>query len=380
MFKKNIFLGDPQIISPYGIGAQVLCEKILMNVEAYREIETKILGDDFPISKMGIIDRNYIQDSKYLYDSENFLNFLLQNSHVKNKSTIDAVFVLFKNGSAIEYKIDLKDLPMPDLESIARVLKENNICIPDNKIFLIDNTCVTGASLITFAAQGIELGKWKRALLVTIDLIEMREMYSLYMLGALNTKTNGVVMPFDSNRNGFIKSESLSLCIIDSEENNFENGPLSKIHSFSHENEAYRITESNEDALAIIRVMNNAASLGQLKLTDINLIKAHGTGTWINDLVEAKAIKNLFGNSTPVVSLKGHLGHTMDASGLVENLILGYFIKHFKQVPFTKNCSDLIEEIHLIKKDPISSNNIEFYLSNSFGFGGQNLSIVFQRN
>jgi 3-oxoacyl-[acyl-carrier-protein] synthase-1 len=377
MFEKQIYIGDAHIVSPYGIGCEINVESYLNGSLAYSNLKENLLGSDFPIKKAGIIDRDLIRDSSYDFKAEAYLNFLFNSSSISKNDKFDAIIFQFKNGSYLESILKNK-IPKTDYSSAYDVLGFNKIKVDKSEIYIIDNTCVTGASLISIASQGIEIGKWNRVLVAAVDLLESRELFSLYRLGAINNNADAVVAPFDDRRKGFIKTESLSLCVLDKNKNNFSSPAILKIKSFCHLNEAYRITESAENSIVAENVMKQAIEKSKIGLSNIGFVKAHGTGTWMNDLSEGKALNKVFPNKIHVTSLKGNLGHTTDASGLIENLLLGHMLKANNVIPQTGNYQSSALQINLVK-DLKYANDVEFFLANSFGFGGNNHSIVFER-
>jgi 3-oxoacyl-[acyl-carrier-protein] synthase II len=146
--------------------------------------------------------------------------------------------------------------------------------------------------------------------------------------------------------------------------------------SFGQTSDAYRLTDGRDDAKYVIRAIELAITNSGLSKDQLAFVKAHGTSTVLNDRHEAMAIESVFEkNNIPVTSLKGHLGHTTDASGLIENLIAASFLKTGWILP-TKNCFDSSEfNINIVKINPIQTSS-RYFLSNSIGFGGYNSSAI----
>ena len=121
--------------------------------------------------------------------------------------------------------------------------------------------------------------------------------------------------------------------------------------------------------------MKRALRDAGLNNTDINYINAHGTGTPLGDIAESSAISRVFGKHTPVSSIKGSLGHCIAAAGAIEAVVcIAALQKQFLPGTFGLEEEENFE-INVLKNAKLIS--ISYTLSNSFGFGGQNSSLIF---
>jgi 3-oxoacyl-[acyl-carrier-protein] synthase II len=300
------------------------------------------------------------------------------------KTKIDAIFLLYKNINCHEFPLANNTgssfFDKSDQDSAHKIFSNNNILINKNQIHIIDNTCTTGLTLLTYASQGITAGLWKNVIVCTIDLIDPFVIYLLNALGALAQPGNDPSKssrPFDVDRNGFVKTESGTIAIVSNNLTSLGDTALMKLVSFSQTNDAFRLTDGRDDCHYIKLAMQTAFDNSHLAAKDLAFIKTHGTGTKLNDRHEAKAIHDIFGDlNIPITSLKGHLGHTTDASGLIENLIAGYALKSGIILP-TKNCDKPEFELNIVKNNFLTT-TLKFFQSNSFGFGGNNASAIFE--
>lgn len=383
------YVGNAKYLTPFGWGEESNLESILDGKIAYSDLSLKQkYGDDFPVGSAGFIPDSFFYQKKeqqtridYIFDR--LLKSMIQG---KNKNIkYDNIFIYYKNVELFLRKTQLgacEFIYKTNEQTVQEILKSNGIEIELENIYIIDNTCATGLTLLGFASQGIFQGLWSNSLVCSIDLIESHKIYMLDRLGALSRHEKNLLAmsrPFDERRNGFIKTESASIAVVSSDNSVFGDECLMKIRSFSQNNDGYKLTDGRDDALYIKEAMANALKNAELTGKDLAFIKAHGTATKLNDEHEAKAISELFPDlykEIPITSLKGHLGHTTDASGLIENLIAADALKKGIILP-TKNCEQLAFDLNIVR-NPMREVKSKFFLSNSFGFGGNNASAVFE--
>lgn len=370
MFTKKIHIGLPCLITPYGRGMDCNFQSILEDKIAYSSFPKSLYGEDFPLKSAGFISSDYYNNCNGSR-SERLLHLLLEDflkQYGKNPP-IDACILLYKNLNCYE---PIPHEVLTDQESVQKIFRQNNIHLSLNDIHIIDNTCTTGLTLMTYAAQGIETGLWKNVFVCAIDLIDPFVTYLLNSLGALGEESR----PFDKDRQGFVKTESASCALITSDPRILHDQPLMNLLSFHQSNDAYRLTDGRDDCLFIAESMQVALKKSGLTEEKLAFIKAHGTGTQLNDLHEAEAIIKSFSRvQIPVTSLKGHLGHTTDASGLVENLLAAFALKK-GIILKTAGCENNDSRLNILTKNLLPDSN--YFLSNSFGFGGNNISAVFE--
>lgn len=187
--------------------------------------------------------------------------------------------------------------------------------------------------------------------------------------------------PFDRTRDGFVMGEGAGLVILEELEHAKKRGAkiLAEIVGFGSTADAFRITDIHEDGRGGTAAMRAALTDAGLKPQDIHYINAHGTGTQENDKIESLAIRHVLGEyamKIPVSSTKSMMGHLIAAAGAVELITCVLTIRD-KIIPPTINYSqpdpncDLDYVPNQARKAPVS-----VAVSNSFGFGGQNDSII----
>lgn len=183
--------------------------------------------------------------------------------------------------------------------------------------------------------------------------------------------------PFDKARNGFILGDGACAFIVERKRDAVARGAkiLAEIASFGAYTEADHPTDPDENAHGAMNTMTQAISRAGITANDISYVNAHATSTPVGDAAEALAISNIFGNRVPVSSNKGHIGHTMAASGLLETAYSILAMQH-STVPHTGHLRDpLRDDVDFVMHKP-RSHEIKYVLKNSFGFSGRCVSMI----
>jgi 3-oxoacyl-[acyl-carrier-protein] synthase II len=189
--------------------------------------------------------------------------------------------------------------------------------------------------------------------------------------------------PWDKDRDGFVIGEGAGILVLEELEFAQRRGAkiLSEIVGYGMSADAYHITQPAEDGEGGWRVMTNAIKDAGLKPEDIQYVNAHGTSTPIGDVLETKAIKRTFGDKTkiPVSSTKSMTGHLLGGAGGLEAGITILALRD-QILPPTINMNEPDPECDLDYVPNVSRKApMTYALSNSFGFGGTNGSLIFKR-
>lgn len=206
-------------------------------------------------------------------------------------------------------------------------------------------------------------------------------------LTALSTRNDSCLTasrPFDRTRDGFVLGEGAGILILEEYEHaKARNAPmLAEITGYGSTADAFRITDIHEDGRGGIAAMRLALADAGIRPGDIHYISAHGTGTEENDKIESKAIQSVFGElapKVPVSSVKSMLGHLIAAAGAVELITCVLAIRD-GILPPTMNYSTPDPNCPLdYVPNKARKAEVKTALSNSFGFGGQNDTLVVTR-
>ena len=203
-------------------------------------------------------------------------------------------------------------------------------------------------------------------------------------LSTRNDEPEKASRPFDRGRDGFVLGEGCGVMILESEESALRRGRhiYGEVLGGGMNCDAHHITAPREDGSGVIRCMELAIENSGIKKEDIDYINAHGTSTQLGDHVEQFAIRKVFGDHSKnlkVNSTKSMIGHLLGSAGSVEGIIALKSLSEGYVHP-TINLEDLDESYNL---DFVANHGVEYdfehALSNSFGFGGHNCSIVFKK-
>ena len=228
--------------------------------------------------------------------------------------------------------------------------------------------CTSSANALGYALEVITKGIYKNVLVLGVDQLSQTTVGGFLSLGVLSSEP---CKPFDTNRDGMNVSEAIACLLVQTEPN--ENSI--EICGVGYSSDAYHMTHPHPDGLGAKRAMEKAIFKAKITTENINYINAHGTGTSANDSAEAKAIESLFGNITYVTSTKSITGHTLGAAGALEAIICKLIINN-QTIPTSTNLNDAENKNINLSTQNISK-EINYVISNSFAFGGNNCSLVF---
>jgi 3-oxoacyl-[acyl-carrier-protein] synthase II len=190
--------------------------------------------------------------------------------------------------------------------------------------------------------------------------------------------------PFDRDRDGFVMGEGGAVLVLEELTRARARGAhiYAEVVGFGNSNDAYHMTAPRPDGTQAARSMRRALADGHVAPTDIGYVNAHGSSTPLNDPTETLAVKQVFGDHArrlQVSSTKGYYGHALGASGAFEAAICALALER-RWLPPTVNLEQPDDQCDLdyIPREGRAA-DVEYALSNSFGFGGINAALVFRR-
>ena len=243
-----------------------------------------------------------------------------------------------------------------------------------HNVTTISTACSSSANSIMLGARLIKNNRIQRAVVGGSDSLTRFALNGFFALEILSVTG---CRPFDKNRNGLTIGEGAAVLILESEEAADPARIICEITGYANANEAFHATASSADGLGAYLAMSGALATASLNPGDISYINAHGTGTEINDLSEGRAIEKIYGTAIPPVSsTKAFTGHTLGAAGAVEAVFSVLALQNQVLLPGL-NFSSPMEELNFQPVTKPSPAHINHVMSNSFGFGGNNTSLIF---
>jgi 3-oxoacyl-[acyl-carrier-protein] synthase II len=203
-------------------------------------------------------------------------------------------------------------------------------------------------------------------------------------LSTRNADPTRASRPFDRDRDGFILAEGAGILILEAEELARRRGAriYAELVGYGMSADGWHITAPDEEGRGAVRAMNACLKDARLNPEAVQYINAHGTSTQLGDLAETRAMKQVFGSHAPklqISSTKSQLGHTLGASGGVELVISALAIQH-GVLPPTINLDHPGEGCDLDYIPNVAREaRVDTVMSNSFGFGGHNASLLIRR-
>ncbi len=245
----------------------------------------------------------------------------------------------------------------------------------------VTTACAAGTHAIGNAARMVASGRSTvavagraEAVLVQIAESGFRNMTAL--------SSSEFSRPFDVDRDGFVMGEGAGVMVLEEWEHAHARGAtiLAEVIGAASTADAYHITAPDPQGSGAIRCMRLALADAGVGAADVSHINAHGTSTPLNDLAESMAMRQVFADAVPAVtSIKGHLGHSLAAAGALEGVVSVLSLVN-QSIPPTAGTTVIDPEIGLdVVLGEARRAELDVVLSNSFGFGGHNGSVVFRR-
>jgi 3-oxoacyl-[acyl-carrier-protein] synthase II len=252
----------------------------------------------------------------------------------------------------------------------------------------LSTACASGASAIQLGVEAIRRGEADTALCVATDgSVNPEALIRFSLLSALSTNNDppqAAARPFSKNRDGFVMAEGAGALVLESYEAAMARGAkiLGIVAGCGELADSFHRTRSSPDGKPIIGCVRNALSDAGIAPDQIDYINAHGTGTPENDKMEYLGISTVFGERTshvPVSSNKSMVGHTLSAAGAVEAVFSLLTLEH-QRIPPTINYDVPDPTIPFdVVPNKARDARVTAVMSNSFGFGGQNASLILTR-
>jgi len=348
-----------------------------------KKLNYTIYGSKFPYPVFSIdkLIENYKFESNNLIKNAKTALILLKNIEDSfiNKGDIP-LFVATSTGGIKETEERYKDIIINNTDyplfkwhffnEISNSIKKE---YPDifKESFTFSTACSSSGHSILQAFNLIQNGIIDRAVIIGVDILSLTTMIGF---DSLKLVSHTITKPLSNKRDGLTLGEGGGVLLLESKP---DSDPIAEIVAISSNSDGYHISSPDPDGIYQKECIERTLQMANINKEDISYINAHGTGTPMNDEVEIKAIKSIFKHKPIVTSLKGFIGHTLGASAVTELSISLLMLKE-KTIFQVPDFEDPIDK-ELIPEKSIQIEDIKYFLKNSFGFGGNNVSIIIKR-
>jgi 3-oxoacyl-[acyl-carrier-protein] synthase II len=263
----------------------------------------------------------------------------------------------------------------PPQKPVADAFARAGISVPCH---IIANACASGTNAIGHAFESVRSRRYDRVLTGGYDALS-----ELVFVGfdSLEASTPEKCRPFDRGRNGMVIGEGaavLALENLDSARHRNAN-IIAEVTGYGISTDNHHLTQPDPSGAGPRDAMQAALKSARTTPGEVDYINAHGTATVFNDAAEGKAISEIFGKAVPVSSTKAMMGHSLGAAGAIEAVFCLLALQHqFLPANINFRTPDQNVDLNIVANEARPA-AIQTVISNSFGFGGTNASIVFQQ-
>lgn len=419
--RKRIVITGMGIASPLGCGVDLVWQRLLagqsgiraLTDEAYAELPAKVAGlvPDISEDAEGGLDANAVVSSKDQRKMDRFILFALAASHEalqqakwqpQNEEQQERTATIIGSGvggfPAIADAVRTVDtrgakrLSPFTIPSFLVNLAAGHVSIKygfKGPLGAPVTACAAGVQAVGDAARMIQSGEVDIAICGGAEAcVHPVSLGGFSAARALSTNFNDhperASRPFDRDRDGFVMGEGAGILVIESLEHALARGaqPIAEIVGYGTSADAYHLTSGPEDGSGARRAMQIALRQADIKPEQVQHLNAHATSTLVGDAGELAAIKYLFGTESDlaITSTKSATGHLLGAAGGIETIFTALALRD-QIIPPTLNLENpdaLADGLDLVRGQA-REKNIEYALSNGFGFGGVNASVLLRR-
>lgn len=393
--KNKAYITAYNSLSPLGNEKEVFKNNLICGSLCISEIKDPAFLSKSPTKYLGLIPNQSLESQfnneflPLINQKKNWIKTLF--SELPNSNDIDTVILVHNYGpnpaeysalslhrESLLYKEGSSLLNPSDFTSY---LQQGKYLSQNFKIINFHNTCSSVAASVVLASNRLKIGIAKKVLIVAFENSNNNwlSLLALNSLGVLNTKAqniNEAIVPFSSNRAGFVKADALGFLLLESCP---KDDSIAEVLAGKYSCDSSSLTDGIEDGSMVARTMGECLKDAGIDINEVDYINAHGSGTYLNDIIEVRGIKTLFGSRAKdiyISSTKSQFGHALCATGVVEiSAVCAMFESNF--IAANINCDFKDKECDLnFVKQPIQNKKITTVVKNSFGFGGYNSSIL----
>ncbi|NOQ14405.1 MAG: beta-ketoacyl-ACP synthase [Methyloprofundus sp.] len=237
--------------------------------------------------------------------------------------------------------------------------------------YAISTACSSGAKAIAAGQRLINTGVCDAVLVGGVDTLCRLTLRGFRSLELVSSQP---CTPMDKNRKGISIGEAAGLLLL--EKCHADNASAMKVLSVGESSDAHHMSTPHPEGKGAALAMTNALQLAGIQAGEIDYLNLHATATKINDSVESRAVFSVFADTVPCSGNKGITGHTLGAAGALETIIVLAALQQ-QFIPGTQGLKELDEDCQCqVIQEPLQTQGMQIAMSNSFGFGGNNASVI----
>ncbi|MFC1602097.1 beta-ketoacyl-[acyl-carrier-protein] synthase family protein [Pseudomonadota bacterium] len=237
----------------------------------------------------------------------------------------------------------------------------------------VSTACSSSAKVFATAQRYLEAGLCDAAIVGGVDTLCLT---TLYGFNSLDLVSSDRCKPWDTNRNGINIGEGAGFALLEREQ---AGGDGARLLGYGESSDAYHMSTPHPQGMGAALAMQQALAQVAISADEVGYINLHGTATPTNDAAEDAAVMQVFGDKTPCSSTKGWTGHTLGAAGVIEAIFTLMALEN-GLLPCSLNTEQRDEALSANVLLENKQQNITYAMSNSFGFGGNNCSLLFGRD
>lgn len=257
-----------------------------------------------------------------------------------------------------------------DLHSSTRILADHIGLM--TKPLVVSHACVSGVTALQYGARLLQSGRYQQAIIAGADMLTRFVLSGFQSFQAIADEP---CRPFDAARKGINLGEAAATIILSTEPGE---SPLARLCGGATSNDANHISGPSRSGHELARAITNALFEAGIRPQDVDAISAHGTATIYNDEMEAKAFAHAGVIHAPLHSLKGYLGHTLGAAGVLESALLIESLRRQMLIPSIGFQNSGVSEAVNVTRE-MQPASIRYALKTASGFGGCNAAVLWER-
>ncbi len=371
--KKPVFIVSDSIVSPLGSTTSDTMEQLFLKNSAIQALQHPEMGIVFASTFHSDNTIEINKPSGYFTKIERlFIHSIEQavGSINLNTKRSDVLFVFASTKGNIEYISDLNF--NPDRLHIGKMANDITDYFENkNQSVVVSNACISGLQAIQYACQALQRDQYSHVIVSGADCVSDFVLSGFYSFQALSPFP---CTPFDKNRAGLSIGEGCGTLVL----TNVPTTDAIEILAVVSANDANHLSGPSRTGEGLGSAISAAISDAAIKPSDIDVISAHGTATNYNDEMESLAFKTAGLQDALVYSIKGNIGHTLGAAGIIETICLAHSIQADRLIP-SIGFKEIGTSVPLNITTSAETKALSIGLKTASGFGGGNSALILKQ-